>query len=219
MSRVTRDQPLALQRHSTRKSAMTAQRIEQVITYIQTRMPPQHQTFATTQILNVARQLFPGWTLNRSTLTRNPTVRQQLARVKDDSKPQPDFRAYANWTPPEMTSARRRRRRFTTLQHWSRQQLAEHLVGLEELLRHVTTRRQALEREDLTNGPWPENQPYPRPPFKVSSDAVERYERHRRLQNRRELARQILTLEQEAMEHLSHVLVLDLHHMQRSKVR
>ncbi|WP_157452104.1 hypothetical protein [Deinococcus aquatilis] len=148
-----------------------------------------------------------------TTLRLNPRVAALLAEARGKAPPtiEPDLRLYLNWTSGPKSSPRHDEHRLATLQTKSAKDLAQHLVGLEEVQRDCEERLHAnalaqAGRLDLL----PENPQA----FTFPSDTTVRYQRYLR-KTRKHLSSRCLKMEDRIRE--SQAILAEIDHLEYQK--
>jgi len=168
--------------------------------------PGEKRVIKLAELLEVIRTIDPKG-LHRSNFSRNP----ELAAARGMDRPVvPDFSRFANWPLPHRFSVRQAARRRRGLERRPRWYLAYLVVGLGELQRHYQDRWLLLEHGGGTAGSWPENLPYPNPPFEVGEAATRRYHQLQTRERAASLIMMVITLEQQAAEMRAHLDVFDV---------
>ncbi|UQN08438.1 hypothetical protein [Deinococcus sp. QL22] len=175
------------------------------------------RTFETKDLLRIANELINKSDSKRkkpiykTTLSSNTEVASVIAVARRETfQAIPDFSRYASLKVNRSIGHRAQsRRRSYLIKHKSRDQLAQDVVGLMELDRFYTNRRELLDVGNLEEGPWPEKLPFPNDPFVPSAAAAHRYQQLRTHQRKADLAKMIIDLEKRISEHRQHLQKLD----------
>lgn len=210
-----RRQPDSLQQTSMARAESTLRRIEQALAHLddeQRRVPRDERQYPTAAILVKAAELRPDLPpIHRSTLSRNVEARQLIAQWRahyvGGSSRRPNFEQFAGWRGRKGTghSARYGNR----LRSYSLADLAERVVGMEELHRHCLTRREQIECVMLPDGSWPQHVQYPLDRLCVSEDAQRRYQSNINTSSKDDLIRLLVQLERAVQEHQAHLAEYD----------
>jgi hypothetical protein len=214
---MTRDdvpfQPLALREKPLEETKLELiKRVLWELNKAQNDIPQELRIFRTKDIIELAKDMDPkGEGIQKCTLSFNFEIATAIATARGEAPPErPDFNRYANARINMCQTARSRSRRYSYLLHTKqRDQLAQDVVGLQELLRHSLTRRELLKEGKLDQGPWPASLPFPNDPFKPSATADHRYQQLRTHSSKMVLAREIVSLEKQIAEHRAHIQALD----------
>ena len=214
---MTRDdvpfQPLILRKGSREETKLELiKRVLWKLNKVQSDIPQELRTFRTKDIINLANDMDKeGKGIQKSTLAINFQIAVAIAIARGEVPPErPDFSRYANFRINMCQTARSRSRRYSyLLRTKQRDQLAQDVVGLQELLRHSLTRRKLLEEGKLDQGPWPASLPFPNDPFIPDATADHRYQQLRTHSSKAVLAREIVSLEKQIAAHRAHIQALD----------
>ena len=212
-------QPKGLQQTSTQRAQSTLDRVEQALTHLdeeQRRIPRDERRYPTSAILTKVAELHPDLPpIHRSTLRRNLPVKELITKWRAHtmvSKLQLDLARFAAWRGHHRFHPARYSNR---LRSYSVAELAERVVGLEDLQSHCIARREQIERALLPDGSWPHPLPYPIEPFRVSDDAQQRYQSYLNNMSKAMLIRRLLELERAVQEHQAHMAEYDRQYVER----
>jgi hypothetical protein len=214
-------QPLTLRKKPLEETKLTLiKRVLRELTKVQSDIPQELRTFRTKDIIKLAKDMDErGEGIQRSTLGVNFEIAVAIAIARGEAPPErPDFSRYANARINMCQTARSRSRRYSyLLRNKQRDQLAQDVVGLQELLRHSIIRRKLLEEGKLDRGPWPASLPFPNDPFRPSATVDHRYQQLRTHRTKAVLAREIVSLEKPIAEHRAHIQTLDRLYLEQKR--
>lgn len=206
-------QPDTLRAASESRSQATLRRIEQALAYLddqQKRVPRDERVYTNDSILAAAAALRPDLPpIHRSTLLRNVQAKALIAAWQRREPQMPDFDKYGGWQARPRVENRHAPRYANRLRCKSVTELAERVVGLEDLLAHCLSRREAIEQACLIEGTLLKNSTYPLEPFIVSPDAPQRYQTYVNSESKSVLIRKLMGLETAVQEHQQHLLEYD----------
>lgn len=193
-------QPPALQHANAQREQLTFRRVELALSdlaELQKKLPAKQ--YSDEAIVAADRARHPERPpLTSATLRNNHATAQLIAQFRQVETTETNFQRFCTWRPPKYTSNRSYQRRKAKYKTWKILPIAEEIVGLQDLIQHMTERKQIIESAHWTSGPWPTKHQYPLQPYIPNSNLHSQAKSLARRKWKDVLIRELLTLEIEA---------------------
>lgn len=195
-------QPPALQHANAQREQLTFRRVELALTdlaELQKKLPAKQHSYSDEAIVAADRARHPERPpLTTATLRNNHAAAHLIAQFRQMETTEVKFERFGTWKPPKYSSHRSYYRRQAKYKLWKIPSLAEEIVGVRDLIRHMTERRQAIELAHWTTGPWPTTHRYPLQPYIPCTTLSNQARALARAKWKDKLIRELLTVEIEA---------------------